>query len=104
MKSKKDSEEYKKYQKYLKSKEFKALRDRVLERDGYRCRFCGRTLEEISENKKISLQAHHSSYEHLGECNDLEYNDLVTLCSVCHNACHKAKSNLGRFKNKNINK
>lgn len=96
----KDLETYKKYQKYIKSKPFKELRDNVLERDGYRCRVCGRTLEEIADNKKITLQAHHNSYENLGKCNGEEMNDLLTLCSVCHNAIHKAKSNLRRFTDK----
>lgn len=100
MKTEKEKEIYKKYQKYLKSKAFKELRDRVLERDGYRCQVCGRTLEEISDNKKISLQAHHCSYENLGKCNGEEEQDLITLCSVCHRAIHYSKSNLNRFKDK----
>lgn len=102
MKTEKEKEIYKKYQKYLKSKAFKELRDRVLERDNYRCRVCGRTLEEISDNKKISLQAHHCSYENLGKCNGEEEADLIILCSVCHRACHSAKSNLNRFKDKSM--
>ena len=102
---KKDKETYKKYQKYLKSKDFKTLRDKVLERDNYRCRVCGRTLEEISDNRKLSLQAHHCSYENLGKCNGEEMEDLITLCNVCHKAIHSARSNLRRFTDKEaINK
>lgn len=96
----KDLATYKKYQKYLKSKEFKQLRDEVLKRDNYTCRVCGRTLEEIADNKKITLQAHHAKYDNLGKNNDEEMNDIITLCSVCHNAIHKAPSNLRRFVNK----
>lgn len=90
---------YSVYQKYIKSKEFKELREKMLERDGHRCKFCGRTIEEIAD-KKISLQAHHSTYENLGKCNEEELNDLITCCSVCHKAMHSAPSNLRRFTDK----
>lgn len=100
MKTEKEKIIYRKYQKYIKSKPFKELKEKILERDNYKCQFCGRTLEEIADNKKITLQAHHNSYENLGKCNGEEMNDIITLCSVCHNACHKAKSNLRRFSDK----
>lgn len=87
------------YQKYIKSKAFKELRDKALERDEYKCKCCGRTLEEI-ENSNITLQAHHSSYKNLGKCDESELNDLIILCSVCHHAIHYATSNLNRFSNK----
>lgn len=90
---------YSAYQKYIKSKEFKELRDKVLERDNYKCRVCGRSQEEIV-GTKYSLQAHHSNYEHLGKCNEEEMADLITLCCVCHKAIHSAPSNLRRFTNK----
>lgn len=99
-KNKGDDPIYKEYQKWLRSKEFKGLRDRMLERDGYACRCCGRTEEEIADNPKISLQAHHRSYRYLGLGDDRELGDLVTLCSVCHRAVHSAKSNLRRFTDK----
>ena len=91
---------YKEYQKWLRSKQFKGLRDRMLERDGYACRCCGRTLEEIADNPKISLQAHHRSYRYVGLGDERELGDLITLCSVCHRATHSAKSNLRRFTDK----
>lgn len=87
------------YQKYIKSKEFKELREKVLNRDNYRCKFCGRTLEEI-EGTKLSLQAHHSDYRNLGKCNEDEMADIITLCSVCHKSMHSAPSNLRRFTDK----
>lgn len=92
---------YQAYQKYIKSKEFKVLRDKVLERDNHRCQACGRTIEEISmSGKKLSLQCHHKSYQHVGKNNEEEFNDLITLCNICHNAMHKAPSNLKRFSDK----
>lgn len=97
---KNESEEYKLYQKWVKSKGFRALRLILLERDGYKCRCCSRTEEEIADNPKITLQAHHSSYHNVGKGNEEELNDLVCLCSVCHRAVHAAKSNLRRFTDK----
>ena len=52
--------DYKLYQSYIKSKEFKELRAKMLERDGYRCRCCGRTLKDL-EGTNITLQAQHRS-------------------------------------------
>lgn len=98
--NKKDDPIYREYQKWLRSKEFKGLRDKMLERDNYTCQFCGRTQEEIGDNPKISLQAHHKLYRYLGLGDERELGDLVTLCSVCHRACHSAKSNLRRFTDK----
>ena len=91
--------DYKLYQSYIKSKEFKELRAKMLERDGYRCRCCGRTLQDL-EGTNISLQAHHRSYENVGKNNDEELADLITLCSVCHKGIHSARSNFHRFKDK----
>jgi hypothetical protein len=34
------SEEYLKYQRYIRSKEFKAIRELVLARDNYHCQVC----------------------------------------------------------------
>lgn len=95
-----ESEEYKAYQKWIKSHKFRELREKMLERDNFRCRFCGRTMEEIANNSKITLQAHHIRYYNCGKGDDAELDDLITLCSVCHRACHSAKSNLSRFKDK----
>lgn len=95
-----ESEEYKAYQKWIKSHKFRELREQMLLRDNFRCRFCGRTMEEISDNPKITLQAHHSSYRNCGKGNQEELDDLITCCSVCHKNIHSAKSNLSRFKDK----
>lgn len=95
-----ESEEYKAYQKWIKSHKFRELREKMLQRDNFRCRFCGRTMEEIADNPKITLQAHHIRYDNCGKGNEEELEDLITLDSVCHRACHSAKSNLSRFKDK----
>lgn len=98
---KKKEPEYELYQKWIKSQGFKQLRLLMLERDGYRCKTCGRTLGEIQDSgRKISLQAHHSEYTHVGLGDERELGDLICLCSICHKGLHSAKSNLRRFTDK----
>ena len=96
----KNDPEYKKYTKYISSKEFKAIKEAVFERDGHQCCMCGWHISEYDTEKKSNkrtLQCHHKTYAHLyDEWNHLE--DLVTACSVCHRACHSAPSNIHRFK------
>lgn len=96
----KDDPEYKKYKKYIASKDFKAVKDAVFARDNYACCACGWHLSEYDAEKKSNkrtLQCHHKEYRHLyDEMNHLE--DLVTMCSVCHRAIHAAPSNIHRFK------
>ena len=61
----------------LKSDEYRHVRLRVLERDGWRCQFCGR---------RTNLEVHHRTFRsHLG--GDSEEN-LVTACHQCHTAVH----------------
>lgn len=90
-KAKQRSEEYLKYQRYIKSNDFKEIKRMVEVRDGHKCRVCGATNEERT------LTCHHITYKNLyKEKEHLE--DLITLCSICHNAIHKASSNYKRFK------
>lgn len=82
-----------KYKWYINSSnEWKQIRDIVLERDNYRCRCCGRTDDEAV------LSVHHRSYEYLFQEQNNNYEDLITVCNVCHKAIHSAKSNIKRFK------
>lgn len=64
---------------------WRALRDRVIQRDGYQCRSCRSTQE---------LQVHHRQY-HLHHLTgawkkpwEYEMHLLVTLCGRCHEAGH----------------
>lgn len=68
-----------KYEEQLRSPQWWYVRDRVLERDGWRCKNCG------SGN---NLQVHHRYYIHGRKA--WEYHDeaLVTLCERCHAVTH----------------
>lgn len=59
-----------------------ALRKRVLERDKYTCKLCGR--------KNSIMNVHHSKYigKHIWDT-PMEY--LITLCKNCHERFHNIK-------------
>lgn len=65
------------YDDYLRSPEWKALRQRVIERDGAECVICG---------SRNNLRVHHTSYE---KGVDEEGDNLVTLCEECHKKVHE---------------
>jgi len=63
----------------LDDESYKKLRQLVLERDGWRCQYCGR---------REQLEVHHMrSRAQLGA--DSEPN-LITLCAICHGKLHAA--------------
>lgn len=93
---KQKSEEYLKYQKYIRSKEFQKVREIVIERDRC-CQFCGRTAEEL-EGTKLVFSVHHRSYDHLYEGGELEASDCILCDSGCHRYLHMCPSNRQRFK------
>ena len=62
----------------LPSADYEVLRNQVLERDGWRCQFCG-TLNQ--------LEVHHiKSRRSLG---DDTLQNLITLCAKCHGTFHR---------------
>lgn len=65
------------YEEYLQTPEWQALRDQVLERDGYRCMLC---------NTRQNLHVHHRTYARRGY---EELEDLTTLCQEDHEHFHK---------------
>lgn len=63
---------------YLKTSHWRSRRRPILERDQHRCVQCHSTK---------TLQVHHKTYARLWKERD---DDLVTVCTPCHNAIHKA--------------
>jgi len=53
--------------------------EHILERDGHRCRICGK------DGAEAKLNVHHKDWirEHNNSSN------LVTICQVCHHAIHE---------------
>lgn len=90
-KTQEEEELYKQYKKYIRSKEWKQIAQQVMERDGYRCRCCGRTKDEAK------LSVHHSTYEHLFDEQD-NLCDLITVCTTCHLCIHRNRNNWQRFR------
>jgi 5-methylcytosine-specific restriction endonuclease McrA len=64
---------FRSYEDYLQSPQWKALRNRALERDGHRCRIC---------NRHYTLQVHHRRYAERWGAETVD--DLTTLCDDCH--------------------
>lgn len=91
-KAKQRSERYLKYQKYIRSKQFKNVRKLVFERDGYACVCCNRKRTDGA-----ILSCHHKTYEHLFEGGQTEANDCITVCQYCHKGIHSIRSNYKWF-------
>lgn len=72
------------HKKYIKSKKFKYVKDKVFERDGHSCVVCGR---------KENLVCHHKHYKYLGQANSDEIASCVTLCQSDHLAIHSRNTN-----------
>lgn len=82
-----------KYQTYLQSKEWKAKRILVLNRDNHLCQVC---------KSEPALDIHHLSYEN---CFDEPLEDLQAVCRSCHINLHKSENvpdvTANDFKNRN---
>ena len=57
--------------------EYRYVRLRVLERDGWRCQFCGRLTD---------LKVHHQTFR--SHCGGDSEDNLITACHGCHSALH----------------
>ena len=64
----------------LDSDSYRALHRKVLERDGWRCQQCGRATD---------LQVHHIRFR--SRLGDDDPDNLITLCSDCHQTVHLDK-------------
>jgi hypothetical protein len=67
------------YLAYLKSPQWRALREQVLARDKYQCFECG---------ARGRLEVHHTTYARIFK-EDID--DLITLCRACHEEEHTTK-------------
>jgi len=83
--TKRTSKKKKLYHAYLASAAWKHKREKVLQRDGYKCRFCGATREGCNR-----LEVHHIYYSPTREQETLD--QLITLCNRCHSARHGKRS------------
>lgn len=67
---------------------WQSVRERVLDRDGHACRFCGMSNEEHKEEHEQGLHAHHvlprkdGGEDHPG--------NLITVCTSCHRTIESA--------------
>ena len=63
------------------SDEYRHVRLRVLERDGWRCQFCG---------SRVNLEVHHQTFR--SHCGDDSEDNLITACHECHTEFHYVSS------------
>lgn len=76
-----------KYDSLLKTNEWRNKREKILYRDGYKCRWCGSMFD---------LNVHHKYYsaypnEVLVKPWDYPDDALITLCKDCHKKAHQNK-------------
>ncbi|MDE2104664.1 MAG: hypothetical protein KGL39_45935 [Patescibacteria group bacterium] len=74
------AEWFKWYNAYLTTPEWKAKREKVLDRAKGLCEGCG---------NRRAIQSHHLTYEHVG--NEFLW-ELVAVCEACHLRFHEAKN------------
>jgi 5-methylcytosine-specific restriction endonuclease McrA len=70
---------WRKYNRYLNSRDWQRTRQAALKRDRYRCRKCG-----TRGNRHNPLQANHLSYHSYNATGRTPLRDLETLCRRCH--------------------
>ena len=75
------------YREYLKSEKWQNIAKRRMEIDGFKCVCCG-----SRGTKTNMLEVHHLSYKHLGDEGERIYQDLCTLCHICHQQTHQLMS------------
>ena len=68
------------YAAYQRSRLWRAIRGRVMERDNGKCRRCGRQAQAV----------HHDSYD-IATLKGESLVHLHCVCGKCHKACHKTR-------------
>jgi 5-methylcytosine-specific restriction endonuclease McrA len=75
------------YHQYIHSDAWRAKRAEAIERAGHRCQLCGKPHGH--------LNAHHNTYENLG---DERPEDLCVLCPKCHKNYHAGPTSAGTIR------
>jgi len=78
-KLKKDLSRKKNYERYMRSRDWALIKLQIFSRDHYKCRKCHATIAQRM------LNVHHLTYERVFH---EKFDDLITLCSVCHREEH----------------
>jgi len=73
------------YYEYIRSDEWKKKAEEAKAKAGNRCQFCNRSRVEIQ------LEAHHRTYEHLG---NEQPGDITVLCRNCHQTQHEGNKKI----------
>jgi 5-methylcytosine-specific restriction endonuclease McrA len=81
------SVDYNEYTGYISSPEWRQKAEEAKSKAGYRCQVCNRSRTEVQ------LDAHHRTYERLG--NELQ-EDITVLCRECHQLYEDAKKSLAK--------
>jgi 5-methylcytosine-specific restriction endonuclease McrA len=77
------NEFHSRYDRYLRTEQWHALKHAALKRDGYTCQHCGKTVTSSTS------QGHHIrpwGYETFNRCGYSMLFEIVTLCVRCHEA------------------
>lgn len=83
------------YREYLKHPLWQRLRIEVLERDGFRCRKCGKSIG------CVSLEVHHKGYIDGRKPWEYPKDVLISLCRTCHELLHFVQENGGDISDRN---
>ena len=70
------------YHEYIRSEEWRRKADAAKKRAGYRCQLCN------TPDSMAALEAHHRTYERLG---NEEAGDITVLCDECHDLFERNK-------------
>ena len=80
------------YTKYLRSKQFKEVKDIVYARQGGICPLCGEVIDAEHPGS-----AHHRSYKYAGMGGEIEAQDVVYIHSEEHISIHRNKKSYSKY-------
>ena len=80
------------YTKYLRSKQFKTVKDIVYARQGGICPICGELIDADHPGS-----AHHRSYKYAGMGGEIEAQDVVYIHSEEHISIHRNKKSYSKY-------